>query len=140
MTLQERKRAFQQEFTTVALHTPGVSSVKFFGSFPTDRWIEGKSDIDIYVAGHVTHQNKKILREKIIDLNKKYNLELEKSCYLHPTPVFEDDKISGAAFKRLSEGKEFISHGVMEMGAPYSKILKKLCIPHELIWKILMDE
>ena len=140
MDIEEKQKAFKDRFTHTALTTPGVESVKFFGSFDTPRWRIGKSDIDIFVGGKVSSEDKKMLRKEVIHLNDVYQLDLEDSCYLHPTPVFEDDKVTGKEFKALSEGQP-LPHGKIftELGGYYRPIMKKLCIPHKTVWKLFLE-
>ena len=132
MSLQTHKQDFKQQFIDLALKVKGVKSVKFLGSFNEDRWQQGKSDIDIFVEGTVSSEDKKRLRKEIIRLNEIHKLHLGSACYLHPTPVFEDDKVIGAAFKALARGEK--KDGLYGI---YQRSMKKLCIPHSIAWNVL---
>ena len=132
MSLEATKQEFMKSFTELAMRVKDVKSVQFFGSFLEDRWIAGKSDIDIFIEGNVHPDDKKALRKEVQRLNAVFNLGLETACYLHPTPVFEDDKVIGAAFRALARGEK--KDGLYGI---YQKSMKKLCIPHKLAWKVL---
>lgn len=132
MSLQEQKLGFVKDFRAIALNTAGVKDVKFFGSFLDDEWEPGKSDIDVFVEGKVSSEDKKRLRKEIIRLNNIYRLQLEAACYLHHTPIFEDDRVMGPAIKALLRGER--KDAVAKL---YQKSLKKLCIPHRVAWKMI---
>ena len=134
-SLQERKQEFQERFTEDALDTPGVTDVKFFGSFEEPRFKPGRSDIDIWIGGHVSKDNQRKLTEDVIKLNDLLDLGLETACYEHPTPVFEG-KVYSESFRKVAYDEELDSKTLSQLGNIYRKAAKKVCIPHELIWKI----
>ena len=45
------KQRFMREFTEICEKLPGIQRIEFYGSFVTDRWRHGDSDIDIAVHG-----------------------------------------------------------------------------------------
>jgi predicted nucleotidyltransferase len=133
--LSERKKEFKERFTQDALDTPGVTDIKFFGSFEEPRWKRGKSDIDIYVGGDVSKEDRRALTEDVIKLSDLYDLDLENACYEHPTPVFDKYPYS-QAFKKVAYGEPIDGQSINMLGNVYRKTAKEICVPHKLIWKI----
>jgi len=131
MSLEDQLK-FKEEFTKIALNTKGVKEVIFFGSFATPKWTPGKSDIDIYIRGDVSPEDKKRLRQEVIRLNAKYRLQLETACFLHHTPIFSDDKVIGPAVEAYLRGET-----VDKLFRLYRRSMKRICIPHKVAWKLL---
>lgn len=77
--------AFLREFVTdvTRKYSAQVISIVLFGSATTGEWIKGKSDIDFIVVVKNGSRRKEIenyLLGKILELDCKYNLSLEKTC------------------------------------------------------------
>ncbi|MCX9012559.1 MAG: nucleotidyltransferase domain-containing protein [Candidatus Methanoperedens sp.] len=112
------KRRFMQEFESECLSLPGIQRVEFFGSFNTDNWKHGISDIDISIygeniSGDTKYQVIQILRR----LNNKYGLMLENVRCAHPTPFFLDSPVRIQLFQQLMKGHSEI----IELGRNFMK-------------------
>lgn len=118
MTDTNTKRRFVQEFEHECLSLHGIQRIKFFGSFITDRWKHGVSDIDIAIYGaNISASTKYQISQILRHLNSKYGLMLENVRCAHPTPFFLDSQTKVRLFQQTMKGHSKI----VEFGRDFMK-------------------
>ena len=96
--------SFKREFESIAMTTPGVTSVVFAGSMGRGTFVPGKSDADILVFGDVSIHDRLHLYDILWELNLKYELGLEYAPMIHPPIVFVDQWWEKALLNWVAQG------------------------------------
>jgi len=121
--------AFKREYVDIVENFPGVHRVEFFGSVNTNRWVRGRSDIDIKIYGNnISGDDKRAIELVLRDLNSKYGLGLENVRCAHPTPFFLDSPSRIELFENMMMGHS----GLVETGR---QILKNTAPTYGVIWQ-----
>ena len=120
--------AFKREFCERVEALPGVSRVEFIGSIATGYYIPGSSDLDVFVHGRkIPTLSKKRAVALVKELNKKYELGLERAPCQHPTPFFIDSPFREKVYRLLK--------GRMELRLLRATI-KRIAPSYGLVWRI----
>ena len=127
---ENTKQKFMNKFCEKCERLHGVQSVEFFGSFETDKWRHGESDIDIIIYGQNVPGDAKYKISKLLrDLNYEYDLRLDNVHCAHPTPFFLDSPQRIKLFERTMRGHSRL----MELGREY---MKRNALTYKQIWAI----
>jgi len=126
------KASFMDEFEQRVSAIPGVERVEFFGSILTDKFVQGRSDIDVAVFGEVSAEDKHRIRLLIRDLSKKYDMKLEQVPFLHPTPFFVPPKRE-KIFRETFNGHLHL----IRLAEPIRRLIKKYPpLTHDGYWRL----
>ncbi len=128
MIEESTKQEFMEEFSDVCQNLPGIHNIEFYGSFMTNKWRHGDSDIDIAIHGeNIPGAVKLQVSQLVRALNDKYDLRLGQVRCAHPTPFFIDSPVRKKIFEDAMKGH---SHAI-ETGRAF---MKKNAPTYEEVW------
>lgn len=120
--------AFVHEYCRSIERLPGVTSVELIGSIARGDYVQGSSDLDIFVHGQkIPRQSKKQAIALVRQLNTKYGLGLERAPCQHPTPFFIDTPIRRTLYGLLK--------GRMELRWLRAAV-KRIAPSYGFIWRL----
>ncbi len=134
MNDKEKIEAFKLEYREKMLKMKGIHEVHYFGSTEeTDKWVSGKSDLDILVYGNNIPSRTKIYGVLLIEkLNNKLNLKLDDVTAGHPTPIYLDSPQRLLTFKLIQQTR-FITN-TARIAAKSLLSREKLFFNYRTLW------